>query len=184
MFVSKSEFAKAIGKSPALITKLIKNGVLVPCLSDDQKLIDLECGKKLYANIKKTGRPKKTDIEVEASKLQQKLENVPISKADEQLVRLLNEQDLPPLIKVQIIEKFWQGKKAKIAYKQTIGELISLSDAKATFEMLLSPLNSFLNDLPNKIKTRFPDTPNDAIAWLENEINLQKENLQGYKWRE
>lgn len=81
-----------------------------------------------------------------------------------------------------LMEKSYKALEAKLKVEKMKGDLISLSEAKAAVEELLSPLNKFLDDLPMNIKAHHQDVPLHAIEWVSAEINRMKQSVQEYQW--
>jgi len=79
-------------------------------------------------------------------------------------------------------KEYWLGLKAKHQVQEMTGHLISIDDAKAALEALLSPLNKSLDDLGVNFKAHFPSVPSEAVEWLIGHINDTKESLRGHKW--
>lgn len=188
MYVNKSTFAKAVNVTPASITKAVRKGVLNSCLSDDGKSIHLENGKKIYKHYSSATKnhskkqvinksPKNTSPQ--DTKIAQMIEN---SENIEELKELLEDEDMPPLMKVQTIRGFWESKISQKKAELLEDDTIYIKEAKAALESILSPFNQFLDDLPNNLKNHFPEIDYNAIDWMSNEINRQKEELGRNQW--
>lgn len=85
--------------------------------------------------------------------------------------------------KVQIIKDFWTGKINKQKYLEGEKELIPMVAVKKAIDLLLTPLNHYLNDQANNLKNHFPELPNEVMEWLGEENNRQKQQLRGYDWK-
>jgi len=85
--------------------------------------------------------------------------------------------------KVQIIKDYWTGKINKQKYLEGEKQLIPMLDVKKAIDLLLTPLNHYLNDQANNLKNHFPEVPTEVIEWLSDENNRQKEQLRGYVWK-
>ena len=83
-----------------------------------------------------------------------------------------------PSKRVVIIEDFWAGKIQKQKFLREKSELISTSEAKGVLEIFLTPLSQAMEDLPYKMKAKFPDIENSAIEWLIDYTNSVKEETQ------
>ena len=71
-----------------------------------------------------------------------------------------------------------QGLTYAIKRKQLARELISISEAKGVLEIFLTPMSQAMEDLPYKLKAKFPDIENSAIEWLIDYTNSVKEETQ------
>ena len=71
-----------------------------------------------------------------------------------------------------------QGLNYEIDRKVKEKRLIYLDDFKAVAEILLSPLNQSLDDLPFSLKSRFPDVADDVIEYLLSKTNSMKVDVQ------
>ncbi len=83
-----------------------------------------------------------------------------------------------PLKRVRISKDFWASKRQELNYQIEKGLVMTVIEFKAVSEMLFAPLSQSMDDLPYMIKSRFPNTENDAIEWAVNHINHIKEEVQ------
>lgn len=177
--VSKSELAKYLGVSQAMVSKHVKSGILDKCFSPNGKKLILEKAIQAIA-LSKT---KDTTLLVKSTipneiKNNESLDN---KETQNELVALLKDAQSPSQ-KVQIIKDFWIGKINRQKFLENEGELITVQDAKVAIDALLSPLNQYMNDQGNHLKNNFPDLPNEVVEWIDDENNRQKEQLRVIKW--
>ena len=173
--MTRSEFARYMKVNASSVTKWVNSGKIT---LNENGYIDSEKAKKQLATTR-TKAPKIKDEQIE--KATKTSTNIP--KDEKALKILLSDPHLAPITKAQIIKLFWQGREAKLSYLEKRKELVHLSNVREMLENMLQPLNRFLDDLPHLMRTRYPDTPPEAIDWLENEIQLQKKALKNYKWK-
>lgn len=93
-------------------------------------------------------------------------------------LRQLLKDVVDPLKRVKISKEFWASKRQEISYQLESGDVIPLSDAQAVIEMILTPFNTKLDDLPVSLKSRFTTVPTEAIDWLSFYINDMKIEAQ------
>ena len=178
--VNKGELAKKIGKSGAIVTRLINDGVLNSSFTPDGKKIFLE--KAIHAIIMNKGRDYiSVDIDIELPKIEK--ENTALYTVEnlDELQELLD-QEPSPSKKIEMMDKFWSYKIRKQKFLEAEGELLSVHDAKVAIDSILSPLNQYLNDMGNNLKNHFPDIENEFIEWINEENNRQKEHLKVKEW--
>ncbi len=163
--VTKSELAKATGKTPQHINKLAKQGIFDGCMAPNGKMyLD-----KALNVVDREEYYTPSDEEVHTT------EN--LGELD-----LLLEDVQSPGQKVQITKDFWAGKIQKQRYLAEKKELIPVNEAKAVIEMLFHPISRNLDNLHIDLKARYPDVSVEAIAWVENTINDMKQSLQDHQW--
>lgn len=167
MYMTRAEFARHIGVNKSTVTRWISKGILDSCLTADDK-IDVQLAKAILENIK-----------TQAKSLKQQ-PSIPTN--DKEYNAILSDSNLPQITKAQIAKTYWQAKNAELTYKEKRKELVHIDTVKGMLEEMLQPLNRFLDDLPHKTKTKFPEIPNDAILWLEEEIQKQKKRIGEYRW--
>jgi len=100
-----------------------------------------------------------------------------------ELVELLSEI-VDPSKALHISKEFWTAKIQKQKFLKENRDLISVGDAKAVIEMFLSPISSRLDTLHIELKSHFPDTTPEAVAWLSTQINDMKESMQNQDFGE
>lgn len=180
--VSKSELAKNINKSGAIVTRLISNGILDDCFTPNGKKLYLE--KSIKAIIKAKGSDylsKEIIIENTTSDKVKEDNTIYTDEAKQELEKFLN-QEPSPARKVDMIDKFWSGRIRRQKFLEADGELIPVQDAKAAIETILAPFNQYLDDMGNNLKNHFPDVPLEVVEWINEENNRQKEQLQVKEW--
>lgn len=84
--------------------------------------------------------------------------------------------------KVTIENTFWNSKINKLKALEAEKKLIPVDDAKKAIEVLIGPLNFYLDDQSNNIKNHFPDLSDEVIEWIAEENNRQKEQLRSFNW--
>ena len=175
--VTKSELAREIGKTPQYISKLVRQGLFDKCMAPD--------GKKIYLNkaleaLSKGRRGKFDHNVITPSSIKNDGQIYNADSLEELDLLLLDAKS--PSQKVQIVKDFWLGKINRQKFLQNERELIPIHDAKATIEILFSPLSKKLDNLHIDLKARFTDVPLDAIEWISDEINSMKQSLQNYDY--
>ena len=180
--VNKTELAKKINKSGAIVTRLISSGILDDCFTPNGKKLYLE--KAIKAIIKAKGSDYLsvgTVVENSTPKEIKQNDNIYTDEAREELELFLS-QEPSPARKVDMIDKFWSGRIRRQKFLEADGELISVPDAKAAIETVLSPFNQYLDDMGNNLKNHFPDISIEVVEWINEENNRQKEQLQVKEW--
>jgi len=187
-YVNKSTFASEVGRSPAAITKALDKGIFSHCLSPDGKSIDLEKGMAAYVHyasasknkILNTHEPVKPKLKTTNNKeLDTKIEEaIKDTRNIEALEKLLDDEDIPPLMVVQITKIFWESVKAKANAELLTGNIIYMDDAKDMVDEVIVPLSEYLNNQAHSFKSYFPDIPNECIDWIIEENDRQKIALQ------
>ena len=76
----------------------------------------------------------------------------------------------------------FNAKLAEVTYKERIGELITIEDAKGIIEIMFSPLSRKLDDLHIDLKSRYPNIEMEAIEWLSDYVNDIKKSVSEHKW--
>lgn len=176
--VTKTQLAKHLGITPAMVSKHVRKGTLDKCYTSNGKKLYLE---KAVAAISEARRdfvspmsphiePKKSDEDIVYSEED-------ISDINELLRGVSN-----PSQRVQIQKDFWTAKTNRQKFLKEEGELIYMSDARAAVEEVFIPLNKFLDDLPTNLKSHNQGVPMDAIKWLSSEINRIKKSLGDREW--
>ncbi|MCD6432951.1 MAG: hypothetical protein J7L21_02825 [Sulfurimonas sp.] len=176
--VNKGELAKHIGKSAAIVSRLINNGIMNDCFTPSGKKIYLEKALKAITLAKGNDYLGLEIITNDKIKNNSSVYNAESITELEDLLRL----EKSPSRKIEMMDKFWAYKIKKQKFKQEEGELITVDDAKATIEVLFSPLDRKLNDLHIDLKSRFAEIPIDAIEWLSDYINDMKKSISEYEW--
>lgn len=178
--VSKSGLAKEINKSPAIVTRLINSGILDSCFTPDGKRMYLE--KAITAIIHAKGSDYLSNT-IEKTIPNSIVNNIEInnSEARAELDTFL-EAEPSPSRQVDMIDKFWSGRIRRQKFLQEEGELITVDDAKKAVDILFTPLNKALDDLPTDFKSHFQETSQEAIIFLQNYINDAKEALKAHSW--
>ena len=177
--VNKSQLAKHLGVKPPMVTKHIKSGILDKCFTRNGKKLILEKAVEAIALARKSDSKSVIDV-ITPSDIKEDTSLFNVQSSDE-LSKLLKDAQSPSQ-KVQIIKDYWIGKINRQKFMEAEGELISVPDAKASVETLLTPLNQYLNDQANHLKNNFPDLSSEVVLWITNENNRQKEQLKGYSW--
>jgi len=201
MLMKQTEYAKKIGMSKQYVNKLVRLGVIIL----EGRKVNVSQADKAIEEHKDPTRDAQREANADA-RVDDTLfapRNIPESsiatmsdedrkKYDEDLrVKLNNLQseaekqgidDLPDL---EGSAKEWNTYKIKeqgltyaIKRKQLARELISISEAKGVLEIFLTPLSQAMEDLPYKLKAKFPDIENSAIEWLIDYTNSVKEETQ------
>ncbi len=73
-----------------------------------------------------------------------------------------------------------QGLNYEIDRKVKERGLISISDAKAAIEIVFSPINHGLDNIPFELKSKFPTVSDEVIQWLldrNNQIKIDVQNI-------
>ena len=180
--VSKTELAKAINKSGAIVTRLINQGILDKCFTKNGKKLYLD--KSIKAIIKAKGSDYlERDIVLDATTPDEiKHDNSIYTDEAKNELEVFLVQEPSPARKVDMIDKYWSGRIRRQKFMQEEGELISTHDAKVAVDTLLTPLNQFLDDIGNNLKNHFPDVSIEIIEWINEETNRQKEQLRLKEW--
>jgi len=76
----------------------------------------------------------------------------------------------------------FNAKLAEITYKERMGELITLDQAKGVVEVMFTPLSRKLDDLHIDLKSRYPNIEMEAIEWLGEYINDIKKTVSEHRW--
>jgi len=79
-------------------------------------------------------------------------------------------------------KEFWLGLKNKTQTLELLGQVVPIAHAKTVVEILFSPLNKYLDDLPINLKSHFPEIKNEVVEWLIKNINDQKVSIREYEW--
>ena len=180
--VNKSQLAKKINKSGAIVTRLISSGILDNCFTANGKKLFLD--KSIKAIIKAKGSDYlsiNTVVETSTPDTIKQDTNIYTDEAKQELEEFLS-KELSPSRKVDMIDKFWSGRIRRQKFLEADGELISVPNAKAAIETILAPFNQYLDDMGNNLKNHFPDVPLEVIEWINEENNRQKEQLQVKEW--
>lgn len=74
-------------------------------------------------------------------------------------------------------KEYWLGRKAELEVKKMTRELISIGDAKAAIEFIMSPINRKLDEIPQKLRANFSDISEEHYAWMVDHINSIKKEL-------
>jgi len=201
MLMKQTEYAKKIGMSKQYVNKLVKLGVIIL----ENRKVNVSQADQAIEEYKDPTRDaqRETNAEARGDDALFAPENIPENsiatmseeerqKHDEDLKAKLN--DLQSEAKKQGIDdipdlegsaKEWNTYKIKeqgltyaIKRKQLSRELISISEAKGVLEIFLTPLSMAMEDLPYKLKAKFPDIENSAIEWLIDYTNSVKEETQ------
>lgn len=180
--LTKTELAKFINRSSSIITRLAKDGIFDECFTKTGKKLYLE--KAIRAIIKSKGIDylDKNIVQEFTTPLKAK-ENPKVNNLESrtELDDLL-ELEESPLKQVEIIDKYWSGRLRRQKFLEAEGELLSVHDAKVAIDILLTPLNQYLNDMGNSLKNHFPDAPSEIVEWIDEENNRQKEQLRVKEW--
>ncbi len=177
--VNKAELAKHLGVSPPMVSKYVKSGILDKCFTPNGKKIYLEKAVRAIALSKK--RDTTQIVNVATPNEIKEDEQIFNEESNGELEALLADAQSPSQ-KVQIIKDFWTGKINRQKFLEAEGELISVQDAKAAIDAILTPLNKYLDDMGNNLKNHFPDLNDDVIEWIDESNNRQKEQLRVKEW--
>lgn len=178
--VTKGELAQKIGKSGAIVTRLINSGVLNSSFTSDGKKIYLE--KAIKAIIMNKGIDYiKVDIDVDIDIPSVEEEKIYTAQNEEELQGYLD-QEPSPSKKIDMMDKFWSYKIRQQKFLEADGQLISLSDAKAALEKLLTPLNQYLDDQSTNLKNHFPHLESDILSFIAEQNNRMKQQLRSNEW--
>lgn len=177
--VNKAELAKHLGVSSPMVSKYVRAGILDKCFTPNGKKIYLEKALKAIA----LSRKKDTNKIVNVITPEDVKENKQIfnEESNIELEALLADAQSPSQ-KVQIVKDFWVGKINRQKFLEAEGELISVQDAKAAIDAILTPLNKYLDDMGNNLKNHFPDLDDEVIEWIDETNNRQKEQLRIKEW--
>lgn len=74
-------------------------------------------------------------------------------------------------------KEYWLGRKAELEVKKMTKELISVADAKAAIEFIMSPINRKLDEIPQELRANFSDITEQHYTWLVNHVNSIKKEL-------
>lgn len=180
--VNKSQLAKKINKSGAIVTRLISSGILDNCFTPNGKKLFLD--KSIKAIIKAKGSDYLsigTVVETSTPETIKQDTSIYTDEAKQELEEFLSKESSPAR-QVDMIDKFWSGRIRRQKFLEADGELIPVTDAKAAIETILSPFNQYLDDMGNNLKNHFPDVPLEVVEWINEENNRQKEQLQVKEW--
>lgn len=140
------------------------------------------------------GKLKRYGKKVDVDELKQLLEDNEPNRIDKELIKKeaqkeSSNQSTASQTKTQMTysaarthKEAFNAKLAEVAYKQKIGELISIEKAKGVVDVMFNPLSRKLDDLHIDLKSRFPDIQMEAIDWLSEYINDIKKSVENYKW--
>lgn len=201
--MKQTEYARKIGMSKQYVNKLVKRGVIIL----ENRKVNVAQADKAIEEHKDPTRDAQREANAEARCDDTLFDenNVPenslATMSDEErerydndlkskLSELQNEaekqgiEDMPDL---EGSAKDWNTYKIKeqgltyaIKRKQLSRELISISEAKGVIEVFLTPLSQAMEDLPYKLKAKFPNVENDAIEWLieyANRVKAESQNV-------
>lgn len=178
--VNKTQLAKKLGVSSAMVSKHVKSGILDKCFTPNGKKIYLE---KAIKSIELSKKREVSNNLFEVTTPKEIINNKTIvnDEAREELQGLLTYAQSPSQ-KVQIIKEFWAGKINRQKFLQAEAELITVYEAKSVIEKIFVHLNQYLNDQASNIKNNFPDLPLEISRWIDDENNKQKEQLRIKNW--
>lgn len=178
--MNQSQLAKELGVTKQYIYKLVKQGKLES--ARDGKDFDLE---KVLLILGKAPQIVKQDVTLEEIEgIFQSLEakatamlQDPNSIYDRALLEGIEKQ-------IDIFKKLATAKIETAKELELASKLFSKDEVLDALNKFLSPHNEYLNNLPSNFATRFPDTPREAIDFLEADVNRQKEALHvGTLWK-
>jgi len=199
--MTQTAYAKKIGMSKQYVNKLVKLGVIVL----EGKKVNVAKADIALAEHRDPTRDAQRDANAEARGGDALFDeqNIPEhslatmndderKKYDDELqsklsgleseAQLHGIEDMPSL---NGSSKEWNTYKIKeqgltyaIKRKQLSRELISISEAKGILEVFLNPISQAMEDLPYKLKAKFPNIDNGAIEWMIEYANNVKAETQ------
>jgi len=167
--VSQSEASKILGIHQSAIARYLKKSVIKRyekskvCIEEIQELRKTDIRSISKSPQQKPPPPKKEPTPAESEDIKSSA-----SKMTYTVARTHREA--------------YNAKLAEVAYKEKIGELITIEKAKGVIEVMFSPLSQKLDDVHIDLKSRFPEIPMEAINWLNNYINTIKKSVNEYEW--
>ena len=73
--------------------------------------------------------------------------------------------------KARTHKEAFRAKLAELEYKEKMGQLAPVSLLEDIMDQKFAPISKAMDNLASTLKAMFPDTPDDAIEWLQEEIN-------------
>ena len=178
--VAKMKQGGVMDITTAYFSQLVKKGV-VPYHTKPgrkRKLFYYEEAKKALIDNQNPAHDGRREEELSLTQEELDFMNHSMPKDMPDELRKLLKDVSDPLKRVKISKEFWASKRQEISYQLEASEVITVSDAKVVVEMILTPLNTKLDDLPMSLRNRFDTVPTEAIEWLSFYINDMKLEVQ------
>lgn len=208
MLVSQRSFAKLINKSQPYVSKLVKNGIIIPIngkINVEEAKKAIEDHKDPTRDAQREANEKRREEPTLISAIGLYESEADISDEERELIRLEKEEikrmakevgkeegkdesefdikdfDGMKPAQIRLFKEFYLGKLSKLEYQKKSGELITIDEVRKSIFEASKIIRDGLTSIPARLASRlaFESDPHTCRTMLETEINKQLNTLNG-----